>query len=166
MFVGEGPGRQEDLTGRPFVGRAGRLLDDLLAHVGLHREDVYITNVIKDRAVTRTSPPRDRPPTPSEIAACAPWLAAQVALIQPRIIVTLGRHSLEAFLPGARIAEVHGRPQRRGSRTILPLYHPSYALHNPGARPLLFRDMEVLGALLREAGAPGPRDARDVARRA
>ena len=151
MIVGEGPGREEDLTGRPFVGRAGRLLDDLVAHAGLRREDVYITNVIKDRAATPTVPRRDRPPKPSEIVACAPWLAAQVALIRPRIVVTLGRYSLEAFLPGMRIADVHGRPHRRGLRTILPLYHPSYALHNPAARPVLFRDIKVLAALLRAA---------------
>jgi DNA polymerase len=153
MLVGEGPGREEDLTGRPFVGRAGRLLDALLAHAGLRREEVYITNVIKDRATTRTAPPRDRPPAPREIAACAPWLRAQLALIRPRIVVTLGRSSLEAFLPGARIAEVHGRPQRQGGRTILPLYHPSYALHNPGARPVVFRDVRVLKALLRDLPA-------------
>ncbi len=150
MFVGEGPGREEDLTGRPFVGRAGRLLNELLAHAGLGRGDVYITNIIKSRAVTSTVPPRDRPPHPSEIAACAPWLTSQLALIRPRIVVTLGRYSLEAFLPGKRIADVHGRPHRRGGRTILPLYHPSYALHNPAARPALFRDIKVLTALLRE----------------
>jgi uracil-DNA glycosylase len=150
MFVGEGPGREEDLTGRPFVGRAGRLLDELLVHAGLRRRDVYITNVIKSRAVTSTVPPRDRPPQPSEIAACAPWLAAQLALIRPRIVVTLGRYSLAAFLPGKRIADVHGRPHRRSGRTILPLYHPSYALHNPAARPVLFRDIEALAALLRK----------------
>ncbi len=151
MIVGEGPGRQEDLTGRPFVGRAGRLLDALLAHVGLTRADVYITNIIKDRAATRTAPPKDRPPAPAEIRACAPWLDRQRALIRPRIVVTLGRHSLEAFLPGARIGDVHGRPQRRGALAILPLYHPSYALHNPGVRPVLFRDIEALAALLRQA---------------
>jgi uracil-DNA glycosylase len=155
MVVGEGPGREEDLTGRPFVGRAGRLLDELLARVGLRREDVYITNVIKDRAATSTLSPRDRPPKPSEIAACAPWLASQLALIRPRIVVTLGRYSLGAFLPGKRIADVHGRPHRRGPRTILPLYHPSYALHNPGARPVLFRDIEALAPLLREGRASG-----------
>ena len=150
MFVGEGPGREEDLTGRPFVGRAGRLLDELLAHAGLRRDDVYITNVIKSRAVTSTIPPRDRPPKPSEVAACAPWLAAQFALIRPRIVVTLGRYSLEAILPGTRIADVHGRPHRRGNLTILPLYHPSYALHNPAARPVLFRDIEALTGMLRK----------------
>ena len=151
MLVGEGPGREEDLTGRPFVGRAGRVLEALLASVDLHREDVYVTNVIKDRATTRTVPARDRPPAPGEISACAPWLAAQLALIKPRIVVTLGRHALEALLPGGRIREVHGRPQRRGGRVILPLYHPSYALRNPATRPVLFKDIQVLADLLRES---------------
>ena len=155
MIVGEGPGREEDLTGRPFVGRAGRLLDELLASVGLCREDVYVTNVIKDRAVTRTSPARDRPPTPGELAACAPWLRAQIALIRPRLIVTLGRVALAALLPGLRIKDVHGRPQASRGRVLLPLYHPSYALHNPVVRPVLFRDVRRLVTLLervREAG--------------
>ena len=149
VVVGEGPGRQEDATGRPFVGRAGRLLDELLRHAGLGRSDVYITNVLKDRAASPGSPPRDRPPAPAEVRACLPWLELQLGLIRPRIIVTLGRHSLEALLPGARIARVHGRPQRRGGRTILPLYHPSYALLNPAARPILFRDVRALRALVR-----------------
>jgi uracil-DNA glycosylase family 4 len=148
IVVGEGPGREEDLTGRPFVGRAGGLLDALLASVGLGREDVYVTNVVKDRATTGGDRPRDRPPTPQEIAACASWLTAQVALLRPRIVVTLGRYALEAFLPGAQIKDVHGRSQRRGGMTILPLYHPSYALHNPNVRPLLFRDIQALAALL------------------
>ena len=155
-MVGEGPGREEDLTGRPFVGRAGGLLDALLASVGLGREDVYLTNVVKDRATTAGDRPRDRPPTPREIAACAPWLAAQVALLRPRIVVTLGRHALRAFLPDAQIKEVHGRPLRRDGMTILPLYHPSYALHNPNVRPVLFRDIQALAALL-PPSAEGPR---------
>jgi len=157
MLVGEGPGREEDLTGRPFVGRAGRLLDDLLASVGLGRQEVYVTNVIKDRAATPTVPPRDRPPTSSEQAACAPWLQAQLDLIRPRIVVTLGRHALAAFLPDARIGVVHGRAQPCGGRMILPLYHPSYALRNPAIRPVVYRDMRALAALMgrmREIGDP------------
>jgi uracil-DNA glycosylase family 4 len=157
MLVGEGPGREEDLTGRPFVGRAGRLLDELLASVGLGREEVYVTNVIKDRAATPTVPPRDRPPTSSERAACAPWLHAQLDLVRPRIVVTLGRHALAAFLPHAQIKDVHGRPQACGGRMLLPLYHPSYALHNPAIRPVLFRDVRALAVLMRrmpEVGHP------------
>lgn len=144
MLVGEGPGREEDLTGRPFVGRAGRLLDDLLASVGLRRGDLYITNVIKDRATMPAAPVRDRPPTSSELAACAPWLTAQIDLVRPRLVVTLGRVALAAFLPGARIGDVHGRPQKRAGLTILPLYHPAYALHSPAARPVLFCDIRAL----------------------
>ncbi len=172
MIVGEGPGREEDRTGRPFVGRAGRLLEALLAHAGLRREDVYITNIIKSRAVTRTAPQRDRSPAPPEIEACAAWLRQQMALIRPRIVVTLGRHAMEWFLPGARIGDVHGRPQRplagtpmraqagREALVILPLYHPSYALHNPGARPVLFRDIEPLHTLLRTTAGGRARQGR------
>jgi uracil-DNA glycosylase len=148
MIVGEGPGRQEDLVGRPFVGRAGRLLDDLLAHAGLRREDVYITNVVKHRAATHTVSGHDRPPRADEIDACRPWLLEQIEIIRPRVIVTLGRHALAAFLPQAAIGECHGCPQAGDRCTILPLYHPSYALHNPGVRPLLFRDMLALKRLV------------------
>jgi uracil-DNA glycosylase len=147
MVVGEGPGRQEDLCGRPFVGRAGRLLEQLLAHAGLAREDVYITNIVKHRAATHTVSVHDRPPRGDEIEACRPWLLEQVGIIRPRVIVTLGRHALAAFLPHAAIGECHGRPQSGEGRTILPLYHPSYALHNPAVRPLLFRDMLALKRL-------------------
>ncbi len=156
MIVGEGPGREEDSSGRPFVGRAGRLLDDLLASIGLGRDDVYITNVIKCRAITATEPTRDRPPAPVEIRACAPWLGAQRTLLRPRILVTLGRHALEAFLPGASLGHVHGRPQRCGNQTILPLYHPSYALRNPNARPMLFDDIQALADLVRASHSAGP----------
>ncbi len=162
MIVGEGPGREEDLAGRPFVGPAGRLLEALLAHVGLRREDVYITNVIKSRAVTRTTPHQDRPPAPSEISACAAWLEQQLRLLRPRIVVTLGRHAMDAFLPGARIGALHGRPQRREALVILPLYHPSYALHNPGARPVLFRDIEPLRVLVRTTESGRARQGRTL----
>jgi len=140
------------MTGRPFVGRAGHLLDELLRHAGLRRDDVYITNVIKDRAATDASPPRDRPPAPPEVAACLPWLREQLAVIRPHIVVTLGRHSLQALMPGAQIADVHGRPQRFGRTTPPPLYHPPYALHNPAVRPTLFRDIRVLRVLARRVG--------------
>ena len=148
MLVGEGPGRQEDLSGRPFVGRAGRLLEELLAHAGLRREDVYITNIVKHRATAHAVEGRDRAPHNGEIEACRPWLLEQVDIIRPRVVVTLGRHALAAFLPGAAIRECHGSPQSGDGCTILPLYHPSYALHNPGTRPLLFRDVLVLKRLV------------------
>ena len=146
-MVGEGPGRQEDRTGRPFAGRAGRLLEELLAHAGLRREDVYITNVVKHRAAAHTPSGHDRPPRADEIAACRPWLLEQIEILRPRVIVTLGRHALAAFLPEAAIGECHGCPQPHQICTILPLYHPSYALHNPGVRPVLFEDMAALKAL-------------------
>lgn len=153
VLVGEGPGRQEDLSGRPFVGRAGRLLEELLAHAGLRRDQVYITNVVKHRAVTARPAGRDRPPTAGEIEACRPWLLTQLDILRPRVVVTLGRHALAAFLPRAAIAECHGRPQRGGGYTILPLYHPSYALHSPAARPLLFHDVLALRTLIRKPAA-------------
>jgi uracil-DNA glycosylase len=156
MLVGEGPGREEDRTGRPFVGRAGQLLDDLLTSVGLRRSDVYITNVIKHRATVTGARNRDRPPAASELSACAPWLAEQIALIRPRLVVTLGRVALAACLPGTRIGDVHGRPQPCGDLTILPLYHPAYALHSPGVRPALFRDIRALARLRLGSGAKRP----------
>jgi uracil-DNA glycosylase len=156
MVVGEGPGRQEDLCGRPFVGRAGRLLDELLAHAGLRREIVYITNIVKHRAASHTPSGHDRPPRAPEIEACRAWLDAQVEIIRPQVIVTLGRHALAAFLPQAEIGACHGRPQSGVGCIILPLYHPSYALHNPLVRPLLFRDMRALKRLAASAHArPG-----------
>ena len=158
MLIGEGPGRREDLEGRPFVGRAGRLLEELLAHAGLRRDQVYITNVVKHRAVTGAPSGRDRPPTAGEIEACRPWLVTQLDILRPRVVVTLGRHALAAFLPRAVIAECHGRPQRGRGYTILPLYHPSYALHNPAARPLLFHDIRALRRLA------APRRAHPAAR--
>lgn len=160
MVVGEGPGRQEDLCGRPFVGRAGRLLEQLLAHAGFSREDVYITNIVKHRAAVHSLPSHDRPPRAGEIEACRPWLLQQVDIIRPRVIVTLGRHALAAFLPHAAIGECHGRPQAGDRCTILPLYHPSYALHNPGVRPLLFRDMLALKRLIATRGRRARRPTR------
>jgi DNA polymerase len=123
------------------------LLDELLALAGLRREEVYITNIVKHRAATNTASGHDRPPRRGEIEACRPWLEAQVQIIQPRVIVTLGRLALAAFLPLAAIGECHGRAQRGGGCTILPLYHPSYALHNPRVRPVLFSDMRALKRL-------------------
>ena len=144
VFVGEAPGAREDLAGRPFVGAAGRLLDDLLASIGLQREEVFILNTVKCR------PPENRNPQRSEIAACAPLLSRQLAALQPRVIATLGRHSLAVFAPSAKIAEVHGRPyaqtesdQHQGA-VLFPLYHPAAALHNGSLRPTLERDMAAL----------------------
>jgi DNA polymerase len=139
VVVGEAPGAREELTGRPFVGAAGKLLDGLLAEAGLAREDVFITNVLKAR------PPGNRDPSAPEIAHHRPWLDAQLAVIDPELIVPLGRHALRHFDRGAQISTVHGT--RIGER-LFPLYHPAAALHNPRLRTTLSADAERLGAHL------------------
>lgn len=142
MFIGEAPGRNEDLQGRPFVGQAGGLLEDLLAEIGLRREDVWIGNVVKCR------PPGNRDPLPAEIAACAGYLERQIALLEPKLIATLGRYSMEKFFPGARITRVHGQAKRDGRRVLIPLYHPAYVLRNMSAMPDAIRDMRRIPRLL------------------
>lgn len=126
LFVGEGPGEVEDETGRPFVGPAGQLLTQILASVGLSRDGVYIANVVKCR------PPGNRPPTRQEIETCWDWLAAQIALIRPRIIVTLGNTPTQWFLGGNEgITQLRGRFHRwKGGIEVFPMYHPSYLLRN------------------------------------
>jgi uracil-DNA glycosylase family 4 len=141
MVVGEAPGRHEDEQGRPFVGRAGKLLDELLGEAGLAREEVFITNVFKAR------PPGNRDPRPAEVAHHMAWLEAQIALISPRVVVTLGRHALKHF-SDARIADVHGTELEVGGRTLFPLYHPAAAMYNQTLRATLFEDARALGALL------------------
>jgi uracil-DNA glycosylase family 4 len=141
MLVGEAPGRNEDEQGRPFVGRAGKLLDELLAEAGLEREQVFITNVVKAR------PPGNRDPRAGEVAHHMPWLEAQLALIRPRLVVPLGRHALAHF-SDARIAEVHGTELIERGRTLFPLYHPAAAMYNQALRPALFADARALGAAL------------------
>ena len=142
LLVGEGPGAREDATGRPFVGPAGQLLDELLRSIGWARQDVFITNVVKCR------PPGNRDPEPEEIAACRPYLERQEAALEPAVIVTLGRHSLRRYLPDARIGEVHGRLRRSGSRFVYPMYHPAAALHQSSLRETLFADIRGLPAAL------------------
>lgn len=142
LLVGEGPGQREDVTGRPFVGPAGQLLDELLHGIGWGREDVFITNVVKCR------PPGNRDPEPAEIAACSPYLDRQEVILDPVLIVTLGRHSLQRYLPGARISEVHGRLRRSGGRFVLPMYHPAAALRASALRETLVRDFRELPAAL------------------
>jgi DNA polymerase len=150
MFVGEAPGANEDKLGRPFVGRAGMLLEELLAEAGLAREDVWITNVVKAR------PPKNRDPKAGEVAHCMPWLEAEVELIGPRVIVPLGRHALKHFAPDAKIAEVHGR--LLGER-LFPLYHPAAAMYNQALRETLFSDARALGATLERGSRRPPRSA-------
>jgi uracil-DNA glycosylase len=139
MIVGEAPGKNEDEQGRPFVGRAGKLLDELLAEAGLERSDVYITNVVKAR------PPGNRDPRADEVAHHMPWLETQLALIQPKLVVPLGRHALAHFSDGAKISEVHGTEVTERGRTLFPLYHPAAALHNQSLRGTLFEDARALG---------------------
>lgn len=142
MFIGEGPGFYEDQQGRPFVGPSGQLLDKFLALVDMTREQVYITNVIKCR------PPNNRDPLPSEIQTCAPYLEQQIEVIDPRIIVTLGRYSMERYFPGAKITRIHGRARRDGNRVYLPLYHPAYVLRNSRAMPAAEADFAKIPKLL------------------
>ena len=143
LLVGEGPGAREDRTGRPFVGAAGQLLDELLAAIGWSRADVFITNVVKCR------PPGNRDPEPAETTACAGYLDRQERALQPAVIVTLGRHSLQRYLPGARIGAAHGRLRRSYSGLhVFPMYHPAAALHQASLRETLFRDMRGLPAAL------------------
>jgi DNA polymerase len=146
MFIGEAPGASEDKQGRPFVGRAGKLLDELLAEAGLERGDVYITNVVKAR------PPGNRDPKPAEVAHHMPWLEAELAVVAPRLVVPLGRHALGHFLAKVKISDVHGETVEAGGRTLFPMFHPSAALHRQALREVLFEDARKL----REALSPDP----------
>jgi uracil-DNA glycosylase len=146
LLVGEGPGAREDAIGRPFVGPAGQLLSELLHAIGWRREDVFITNVVKCR------PPGNRDPEPVEIATCATYLEQQERALDPAVVVTLGRHSLQRYLPGARIGGVHGRLRRSYTgQHIFPMYHPAAALHQASLRETLFRDIRGLPAALLDA---------------
>lgn len=167
LLVGEGPGAREDATGRPFVGPAGQLLDELLDAIGWERGDVFITNVVKCR------PPGNRDPEPVEIATCASYLDRQEAALRPAVVVSLGRHSLQRYLPGARIGGVHGRLRRSYTgQHVFPMYHPAAALHQASLRETLFRDIRGLPAALlaaREAlgnDAERSAEAEEVATRA
>jgi len=153
IFIGEAPGYSEDQQGRPFVGKAGKVLDELLASIGLHRSEVYIANVLKCR------PPGNRDPLPAEIEACTPYLDAQLDLIQPQVIATLGNFSLtyifEKFGLHAKkdkISKIHGKVCTVSSITgvtmIVPLYHPAVATYNPGMKQILLEDFQLLRELL------------------
>jgi uracil-DNA glycosylase len=146
LLVGEGPGAREDATGRPFVGAAGQLLGELLRSIGWEREDVFITNVVKCR------PPGNRDPEPVEISTCAAYLERQERALDPAVVVTLGRHSLQRYLPGSRIGAVHGRLRRAFTgQHVYPMYHPAAALHQASLRETLFRDIRGLPAALLDA---------------
>lgn len=144
MLIGEAPGFYEDRDGRPFVGNAGKFLNELLAKAQLVRDEVFITNVVKCR------PPGNRDPLPDEIAACAPYLEGQIEAIDPDVIVTLGRISMSRWFAGERISKIHGKPKREGHRLIVPMYHPAAALHQASLRSTIEEDFERLPKLLME----------------
>ena len=149
MFIGEAPGQTEDQLGIPFCGRAGEFLNQMLSTIGLKREDVFIANTCKCR------PPENRDPLPEEKAACKKYLNKQFEIIDPKIIVCLGKHSVETFLPTAGgISKVHGKPfRRKDGKVYLPLYHPAAALHNGGLRQTLLDDFAIIPALLKKISA-------------
>lgn len=148
MFIGEAPGAREDELGLPFVGRAGQFLDELLASIQMSRDTVFIANVVKCR------PPANRDPQPDEMAACRPFLDEQIATIDPRVIVTLGRFSMQRWFAGSAISRIHGQPRRiEGSRIVIPMYHPAAALRNGSLRAVVLEDFARIPALLDEAHA-------------
>ena len=151
VFVGEAPGFYEDQQGRPFIGPAGRLLEELLTSIGLRRDQVYIGNVIKCR------PPENRDPLPKEIEACRKWLERQIELIKPKIVVPLGRFSLAWFFPNESIGRMHGQARYREGIYYLPMYHPAAALHAANMRRAIEEDFHKLPAVLEEA-RKGPKE--------
>lgn len=161
VFIGEGPGYYEDQQARPFVGPAGQFLEQLLASIGLRREDVYIGNVIKCR------PPENRDPLPQEINACRKWLDRQIEIISPRMVATLGRYSMNRYFPGQSISRIHGQSRRLGDVVVVPMYHPAAALHQGSLRRTIEEDFKKLPAILEqarkeevEAAAPEPQQMR------
>jgi uracil-DNA glycosylase family 4 len=142
VFIGEAPGKNEDEQGLPFVGAAGKFLNEMLATIGLGRSDIYITNIVKYR------PPNNRDPLPDEKAAFLPFLRAQLDVIQPKLIVTLGRHSMDSLLPGLQISKAHGQPKRYNGLVYMPLFHPAAALYNGGLRQTLIDDFAQIPKVL------------------
>ncbi len=145
VFIGEGPGFNEDQQARPFVGQAGKFLDELLSSIGRRREEVYIGNVIKCR------PPGNRDPLPGEIDACAPWLDRQLEIIAPRVIVTLGRFSMKRYFTGQTIGRIHGQARKIDGVTVVPMYHPAAALHQANLRHTIEQDFKKIPAILEQA---------------
>ncbi|MCS7260682.1 MAG: uracil-DNA glycosylase [Anaerolineae bacterium] len=145
MFIGEGPGFHEDRQGRPFVGSAGKYLEELLASIGLKREQVYITNVVKCR------PPGNRDPLPDELAACKPYLDRQIELIAPKVIVTLGRYSMARYFPGQSISRIHGQARQVGGVIVVAMLHPAAALHQPQWKATIEADFKKLPAIIAQA---------------
>lgn len=156
MFIGEGPGLNEDQQGRPFVGAAGKFLGELIERAGLKREDVFITNVVKCR------PPGNRDPLPDEMMACGGYLQRQIDSIDPTVIVTLGRFSMSRWFPGERITRIHGQPKKFGARTIVPMFHPAAALHQGNLKPMIEEDFARLRSILDKAEAERLRELEPV----
>ncbi len=142
VFIGEAPGKNEDIQGLPFVGAAGKFLNEMLEGIGMERSDVYITNIVKYR------PPDNRDPLPDEKAAFLPYLRAQLAVIKPKLVITLGRHSMDSLLPGLRISDCHGQAKRLNGQVYLPLFHPAAALYNGAMRQTLIDDFNKIPRIL------------------
>jgi DNA polymerase len=144
LFIGEGPGMNEDKEGLPFVGNAGKFLNEMLESIEWARESVFVTNVVKCR------PPGNRDPLPDEIEACSQYLDRQIEALDPLMIVTLGRHSMSRWFANERISKIHGKPRRDGKRVVVPLYHPAAALHQPSLRAVIQADFRKLPLILDE----------------
>ncbi len=144
LFIGEAPGKNEDEQGKPFVGAAGKFLNEMLALIDLQREDIYITNIVKYR------PPNNRDPFPDEKIAFLPYLQRQIEVIAPKLIILLGRHSMESLLPGLKISQVHGQPKRYKGQVYLPLFHPAAALYNGAMRQTLIDDFLTIPIIIKK----------------
>lgn len=155
MFIGEGPGSEEDRQGIPFVGPAGQLLTKIINAIDLSRDDVYIANVVKCR------PPNNADPEPDQIAACASYLDRQIEIIDPKVIVTLGRFSMARWFSGATISKIHGQPKLVDGRLIVPMFHPAAALHRGDLRPVITADFQKLPALVEQVRS-GDTDDNDI----
>lgn len=152
MFIGEGPGFHENEQGRPFVGAAGKFLEELLGYIGMKREQVFIGNVVKCR------PPGNRDPEPDELQACSDYLDRQIKAINPKVIVTLGRYSMDRFFPGAKISSIHGQARKVEGRLVVAMFHPAAALHQPALKQSVIEDFKKLPALIASAEkAPPPK---------
>ncbi len=157
MLIGEGPGYHEDQQGRPFVGPAGQFLESLLQSINLRRADVFITNVVKCR------PPENRDPLPDELAACRPYLDRQIALIKPKLVVTLGRFSMQIAFSGVTISAIHGKAKRVDDVVYVPMFHPAAALHQQRFRSMIEQDFLKIPALLAELRSVEPEDGPSTA---
>ncbi|MBI4789867.1 MAG: uracil-DNA glycosylase [Chloroflexi bacterium] len=155
MFIGEGPGFHEDRQGRPFVGPAGQYLDELLGLIGMDRQKVYITNVVKCR------PPQNRDPLPYEMDACRPYLDRQIELIKPKVIITISRYAMGRWFPDKKISEIHGKPKRFGDLVVIPMYHPAAALHQSSLKATLEADFKRVPQILKDISAIQPAKAEE-----